>query len=155
MVSINPGPEKMSLFVYLISHIFAQGNYILLILYRGRQVSAVFLGFPLDIESWTWPRTYSASYLFHRSTAHKNKANKKKQKKKCFILRFNFLLQWQNAYWENCYVIAMIMFSSIYYRAVTLIWLIVKVARVLGWKEYSAQIIYYYEYNYHSGKMRQ
>lgn len=52
MVSINPGPEKMSLFVYLISHIFAQGNYILLILYSGgRQVSAVFLGFPLDIES--------------------------------------------------------------------------------------------------------
>ena len=71
MVRINPGPVKLSFFVYLISHIFAQGNYILLILYRrGPQVNTTFLDFLLDIETWTWPRTFSCPYPFQRSTAH-------------------------------------------------------------------------------------
>lgn len=38
--------------VYLISHIFAQGNYILLILYSQEpQVNTIFLDFPLDPET--------------------------------------------------------------------------------------------------------
>ena len=74
MVRINPGPVKLSLFVYLISHIFAQGNYILLILYsRGPQVNTIFWDFPLDIETWTWPRTFPTFHPFHRSTAHTNR----------------------------------------------------------------------------------
>lgn len=54
MVRINPGPVKLSFFVYLISQIFAQENYILPILCsRGPQVNTIFLDFPLDIETWT------------------------------------------------------------------------------------------------------
>lgn len=64
--------------MYLISHTFAQGNYILLILYSwGLQVNSIFLDFPWDIETWTWPKTFSASYSFHRATAHTDRNSRK------------------------------------------------------------------------------
>lgn len=49
MVRINTVPVNLSFLVYLISHIFAQGNYILLILYsRGPQVNS-------QLYSWIFP----------------------------------------------------------------------------------------------------
>ena len=98
MVRINPGPVKLSLFVYLISHIFAQGNYILLILYsRGPQVNTIFWDFPLDIETWTWPRTFPTFHPFHRSTAHTDRCRIEiiiiiiKKKNSCHTFKYKWL----------------------------------------------------------------
>lgn len=96
MVRINPGPVKLSFFVYLISHVFAQGNYILLILYScGPQVNTIFLD--LSLGYWYMNMTQDILWLLsfsqvHCSHRHKQYIMGKKETRKSVCITFIHIL---------------------------------------------------------------